>query len=73
MNETLDRYMNMRVDEAMNKGKVKFLKARLKEMKTQMKHLEEDINNADPAGVGVSAGALAFNIKEIEKSVKNLK
>lgn len=72
MSETLDRYMNMRVDEALKKGKIKFLQGRLKEMKQQMKSLEEDIKNEDPAGIAVSAGALAFNIKEIEKSVKNL-
>lgn len=72
MNETIDRYINMRVDEGLKKGKVKFLKARVKEMKQQMQSLEQDINNEDPAGVGVSVNSLMFNIKEIAKSVKNL-
>ena len=72
MSETVDRYMGMRVDEMMKKGKVKFLQGRLKEMKQQMSALEQDINNADAAGVGVSANALGFNIKEIAKAVKNL-
>lgn len=77
MSETIDRYIDMRMYEVkelegMSLKKQKFLKGRVKEMKTQLKSLEDDVNNDDPHGVRVSVAALNFNLKEITKSIKAL-